>query len=199
MSHLQNKISKAFSLLELLAVVAIVAIMAVLTMPALRSISRAQDMTRAGAILVEQIEKAQQLATSRARPSEIRFYHFQLPGQPDAQYRAIQVFSFDERGEMASPAFPSVMLPGGVALHPLDKFSPILSQAPRSGMSTLPGGTSCSYKAFQFRPDGSPDLPANASFVTAVLESDIPSGRTPANYSCVKVEPVTGRPLLYRP
>lgn len=189
-----------FSLLELLVVMAVIGLLAAMTVPALSSITRGAAIARAGSAMLEQMLLARQLATSKGRVAEVRFFQIPSGAGSGPAYRAMQVCLLDERGTTnnASSATPLVRLPDGVAIHTGATYSPLLSSQPAS-TTTLPGVGSCSYKYIRFRPNGSADLPGSNTFVTAVLESDLATTNTPANYACVNIQPVTGHPSLYRP
>jgi uncharacterized protein (TIGR02596 family) len=189
----------AFTLVELLAVLAILAVLLALVVPAAGTIMRGQEMNRAGALLMDQIQQTRQYANTQARPAELRFYEAARENPDTRLYQGLQIFVLDERGENAAPAGPVMWLPETTALHPAADYSPLLSAALYVGTHTLPSGVACNYRALRFQPSGAPALPAAGAFLTAVPAAELTRGRPPGNFACVKVHPVTGRPVLYRP
>jgi len=164
--------ARAFSLVELLVVISVIAIIAGFAVPAVTTMIRGSSLTQGSQNIADQIVLARQLALSRNRSVEVRFYKFADPESPgenpkDPQtgfFRACQTFEILDNGG-ALPVGALTRLPAGVVMNE-GKLSTILDQRPReqpkSSDPALPdtqAGRNYEYVALRFLPDGSTDLP----------------------------------------
>ena len=200
----------AFSLVELLVVIALVALVSTFAMPAVGSLNRSNEITRAQQIIEQQLVSARGAAVTRNRRVEVRFYKFTGPGAiGNAQtFRAVQAFLIDENNK-ATPTGRIAKLPDSVLLNEVAANSSLLGLADKVNWDatndpqvSLPGvGTSYTAKAFQFRPDGSTCLTAtNMWFVTVHSAINGATAATPpSNFATVQVDPVSGAVRSYRP
>jgi uncharacterized protein (TIGR02596 family) len=176
---------RAFTLVELLAVMAVIAIVIAFAVPAATQIMRGSQLTQGSQQLSDQIGYARQIALSRNRTIEVRFYRFSDPETPGedvtqpslGKWRAIQCFEQLENGAML-PIGPMHRMPRMVIMDG-DKYSTLLNKELRgepklaSLDNTTPElpvevgqrkvGRNYEYISFRFLPDGSTDLPPRAS------------------------------------
>jgi uncharacterized protein (TIGR02596 family) len=222
------KLRRAFTLVELLAVMAVIAIVIAFAVPAATQIMRGSQLTQGSQQLADQLGYARQIALSRNRPIEVRFYRFgdpETPGEDAAKpetgkWRAFQLFEQLENGAVL-PVGPMQRLPRMVVMDG-DKYStlikafnngtPILATSDPTvpelpvevGMRKV--GRNYQYVNFQFRPDGSTNLPtevpqsANDTWhLTLVNLTDENREISKVNYFTVQVDPVSGTLKTFRP
>jgi len=198
-----------FTLVEMLAVLAIMALLMALVGPPLLSSLRAARLTQATQMVLDQFSMARQVATSKNRVVEVRFYRLTSPdaGLSDPAVCALQSFELQDDGS-ATPVGKVSWLPGGVICDSGATLSPVLAAGRAKQWTSadpqvrLPRvNTQYSAWAIRLRPDGSTDLPAGSSwFLTLHTGSDGDNLDTlPSNFSLVQFDPWTGLSLLYRP
>lgn len=206
----------AFSLIELLVVITIIAIIATFSVPAVTGILRGSSITQGSQMLTEQFSLARQLALSKNRSIEVRFYLYADPESPGEsiatnttwQYHAMQLFEVLESGA-AVPIDKLQRLPGIVIMSSRFTFSSLISdngqvaKPPTSKDPELPRGVGRNYNYISFRylPDGSTNLAPTASwFLTIHNLTDKPNGTTPPiNFFTIQVDPVSGATKGFRP
>lgn len=119
---------RAFTLIELLAVIVIMGIMLAIVAPAIVGTMNSSRLTQGGDELYSLISQAQQIASTRGRPIEVRFYKETTSDAGEVSgYRGIMIVSRYEQGES----------------NPSDLTSPLvapLSVVEFGGMTTLPRG-----------------------------------------------------------
>lgn len=205
----------AFTLIELLFVCVVLGILLGLAAPAVGSLLRSSRLNHAAALLVDECNLARQMAMTKNRNVEVRFY--KLPDDDSTQnlqHRAVRLhlWSSDVPDDV-EPAGELKRLPSGVIVSADSRHSTLLdfSNPNRRGLlakpETLPGRDGLVESVgFCFRPDGSTtlepvDLPEGNWFLTFFLEDDSTHPQTglPANFGTLQVEPLTGRVRLYRP
>ena len=217
--HLIPARRSAFSLIELVVVIAIIAIIATFTVPAATGILRGSAITQASQTLTDQISLGRQLALSRNRSIEVRFYQYADPEAPGetlgspstGQWRGMQLFEVVESG-VAIPVDKPVRLPISVVIESNVTFSTLIPATPKSPATTdpeLPRGVAKNYKyaSFRFQQDGSTNLSAASTwFVTIRNLTDTPSGTTmkkanndPINFFTLQIDPVSGAIKGFRP
>jgi uncharacterized protein (TIGR02596 family) len=163
---------RAFSLVELLVVISIIAIIAGFAVPAVTTMIRGSALTQGSQSITDQIILARQVALSRNRSVEVRFYKFadpEIPGEDPKNpqtgfFRACQTFEILDNGG-ALPTGGLTRLPVGVIMNE-DKLSTILKyrplENPKPSDPALPdtqAQRNYQYVALRFLPDGSTDLP----------------------------------------
>lgn len=214
----------AFSLIELIAVISIIALIATFTIPAVGRIMRGSQLTQASGMIVGQINLARQMAMSRNRAVEIRFYRFgdaETPGEnvkvpSTGKFRALQLFEILDNG-VALPLSRVEMLPQNVVFAQSDAglgVSSLIDSA-TAGAPKIPGTTdkaapllprgvehNYEYVAFRFLQDGSTNLrPTDTWYLTLIGLTDklkSPS-QPPPNYFTVQIDPVSGSTRTFRP
>ena len=200
--------ARAFSLIELLVVIALIALMATFAAPAVSSLLRGNEVTRAEQTLVQQFALARQTAIARNRRVEVRLYKFDNPEAlgSDSTFCALQTFVINEDNS-AKPFGRLAKLPASVVLNEAAANSSLLGLADKAWTAqdpqiSLPGiGTSYTAKAFQFRPDGSTGLASGTKwFVTLhAATAGAAASSPPANFATIQVDPVSGAARSYRP
>ncbi len=213
-----------FTLIELLVVMAIIAGLIGLAGPAVSTLMRGSQLTQAAQLLNDQLSLARQVALSKNRTVEVRFYRYgdpETPGENVAQpntgkFRAMQTFEILDSGQaramgkMMSLAGPSVIIDSGKTL------STIIGNA--TGATTWPSkttGTVLNYPipraqlnyeavAFRFQPDGSTNLPPQSKdqlwFLTVHEMNrgdEMPS--PPPNFATIQINPSNGKIRTYHP
>ena len=204
------RVSQAFSLMELLVVIAIIAILAAVALPAMNSSLQAFRMTQGTQMVADQLSQARQVAATRNRVVETRFYGWVEASSGDTvrKFRGLQNFELREDGA-AVPLDRMVKLPQGIILDGGAQLSPLLGSARTKQWTSndqqvnLPGvGTSYETRAIRLRPDGSTDLAAAAQpwFLTLHAENAGDNlSAPPKNFAMIQIDPWTGRSALYRP
>lgn len=202
--------SWAFSLVELLVVMAVIGILTALVVPSVNSMLRGSQLTQGSQMVNDQFGMARQLALSKNRPVEIRFYKLLDPESPgesvgNERFRAIQVFELLESG-MSVAVGKVRWLPNSLLIDGGSALSTVLNQAHRPAVKGVDPiarvGIEYEYAYFRFRPDGSTDLaPATRKwFVTLhhVIDGDN-LGAAPANFFGLQIDPINGHTRTYRP
>jgi len=198
-----------FTLVEVLAVLAIMAVLMAFVGPPLVSSFQSARLTQATQMVLDQFSVARQVATSKNRVVEVRFYRLNNPenGLDEPTFCALQSFELQDDGS-ATPLGKVNWFPGSVICDSGATLSPLLgSDRAKQWTATdtkvrIPRvNTDYSAWAIRLRPDGSTDLPAGSSwFVTLHTGSGGDNQSTlPSNFSLIQFDPWTGLSLLYRP
>ena len=177
----------AFSLVELLVVMAVIAIVIGFAVPAANNLLRGSQLTQGSQTLGDQLAFARQMALSRNRSVEVRFYRYgdlETPGEDVAnratwKFRAFQLFEIAENGA-ALPLNKMVRLPKMVIVDD-DLYSTLLRTSLRGAYKnaandlTAPEipvsfngisvGRSYEYTSFRYLQDGTTDLPPSTKAV----------------------------------
>jgi uncharacterized protein (TIGR02596 family) len=182
------------------------------TVPAVNSSLRGMQLNQATELINDQIRLARQLALTKNHPVEVRFYQYNDPEAPGSggkpTFRALQSFEINDDGT-AKPAGKVYKLPNSVICDSSSSLSPILGSNFKKTWTAIdpivliPGiGTNYSANAFQFRPDGSANLPVTGqqwflTFHYAIAGDNLSS--LPPNYSTIQIDPWNGRSRVFRP
>ena len=204
-THQSNARAGAFSLLEMIVVVAIIILLFLLVAPVTSQALQASRLSTSAANLANELNGARMLAIRLNQPVEVHFLSYsdrQSPGSGVA-YRACQMWV------NGRPNAAVTRLETGVILSTMksggEPWSSILdAQAnARGGDQALPAGfdipsattlTGARHAFFQFRPDGSTNLPGNQQWtVTVIPEKDASRTELPPNFSSIVIDPLNGR------
>jgi len=200
--------TQAFTLLEMLAVMAVAGIIFTLSLTALNSLKRSSGLTNGMNDLVNELARGRQLAITKNRAVEVRFYRDESGAAADQHYRSYQLYEYADDGS-AVAAGKVKWLPGQVILDSNANLSTLLAGSQlKSWTATDPqpslpkSGLNYSAKIFRFRPDGSADLSMSGCQWFVTLHSAVDGDNLsalPSNYATVQVEPVNGQVRYFRP
>ncbi len=190
-----------FTLVELLVVIGVLLLMAVLVVPAVGPLLTGANVSSATEMVADQLSYARQVALSENRPVEVRFYEYSDTAGSDKQGRAMQLWKV--RADGSKVAHGKVMrLPTNIIINPDTAVTRLPSAASTSTLpaaerpGSLPSGSS--LRSFQFRPDGSTNLPPSEKWYVT-LQSENTPGSPAMNFGTVQIEPFTGGVFTYRP
>lgn len=209
--------SRAFSLVEILAVIAIITILVAVSVPAFKSLERAQSLTSGAASVIDELAFARQTALARNRIVEVRLYKRPLnPGPVTAtnpeQFRSFRTVIYDDQAQNFVPLGKLHHLPRGVVMTDKQEFSTLIYPYATPGpgrayrKDTPAGAEELEYQCIRFKPAGETDLDRAGTpdgdkwFLTFKLEKDPEINQKPAmNYVTVMLNPVSGKVRAYRP
>lgn len=189
---------KAFSLIELLIVIAIMAILVSLSVPAMNSIARGSNITRAGQMVGDMVILGRQEAVAKNRDIEVRIIEVSPAPGVAGGLVAVQLWELSDAS--AKPVSRINRLPEGAAISSNTALSPLLKADVSVGNTTNFGSLgNRPYLGFKIRANGklSSSVGMNNNFLTVSATSD--ASAPPENYYTIRVNPVTGRVNIYRP
>lgn len=206
-TSLQRRITKSsgFTLIELLVVITILGILTTMAAPSIVTILSGTNLNRAGQVVSDQFTLARQEAITRNANVIVRFY--QLPKGTTTSWCAIQVLRTTTSNGTTTkvPVQRIQQLPEGIVISSDFTLSPLLNIPNRTGTIDQPPYGNVSYAEFLFRPNGSTEnavIASNAdkagnNFVT--LKNATAKDNPLVNYYTVQVNPLTGKPIIFRP
>ena len=197
----QPALRDGFSLIEMVAVISIIAVITILTVPAVNGYLRGQRLSTASAALAGALGEAQQLAQTRNRTVEVRFYRCTNPETPGsvAAYCGYQILLSDSNGGLSPQRGVTWLGPDVIFAEKAD-FSTVLKDAPTKATEAdaeLPRVKhDYEYAVIRFLPAGGTSLgKASADRwcltlvnETAYTDPDI----LPPNFITVQIDPYTG-------
>lgn len=207
-----------FTLLELLVVIAIIGLIVAVVTPSAASLMRGSQLTQGALMVGEQLHKARQLALSKNRPVEVRFYQYGDAGEQAAgsgsYFRALQLFEVQETGSF-SPLGKVTRIPDSVIIDGGATLSSLIGEASASSKPALAAGSTLNVPlprvgtqynsvSFRFLPGGATDLPKTpgaAWFLTLheLKDGDRLSPVPPSNFFTIQVDPFNGHVKNHRP
>lgn len=193
---------QAFSLIELLTVMAVIVLLMVLTVPAFNGLARAYNLSAASQMVVDTFNLARQTASTQNRWVEARFY--KLPDDTDPAnkvYRAMQLFLVQQTN--LQPLTRVTYFPGSVVIKDdAGAKSTILAHQSGTDKPSLPGyGMNYEYASLRIHPSGYTDLNQTNSWVATLIVSKdaVIANGLPANYAAARIDPASGKVMLFRP
>jgi uncharacterized protein (TIGR02596 family) len=205
----QKRGEGGFTLIELLVGLAVIIALMALVVPAVGPIFRSSGLNKSGALVMDELNLARQLAMTKNRDVEVRFYKLRSSaGGEETYFRAIQLWDpeKDEAVQKVKYLPEPVIISEDPALSPLLDHSNPGRSGLRQGTADLPSEENAEYVSFIFRATGGTNLaPVDPSdglwFLTLLLRNDPveEASGIPANYFTAQVEPVTGRVRSHRP
>jgi uncharacterized protein (TIGR02596 family) len=214
------RLQRGFTLVEMLAVIGVIALITLAVVPQVFSTLNATKLTSAGDTVLGQISLARQMAVSRNREIEMRFYYYAEPGFVGTEQLIKAIALVEPVPSMvtgagagattrvvAEPVMETYYLPAGIAISRTSNLSPLLasgSSGQRDVERLVRKAVDAAYYAIRFFPDGSTDisLQPNRCYLTIGEErlvSQSGSTSTPDNFYAVQVDPLTGRVRSFRP
>jgi uncharacterized protein (TIGR02596 family) len=210
---------RAFSLIEILVVVGIITILLVLAAPTLSTAFKGSKLVQGSEAVRNFLAAARQTALKNNVSVEVRFYKFDDPDTPESTesitaYRMYQVqldyTANDPLTANLKYVEPTnlVKLPSGVVLSPDEDQSTLLGTSVKTGQERVKGidpandEMNVTFVAFQFRPDGSLNLPVDRKwFMTLMNREEFirDTSDTPSNYVCLQMNPYNGEVRWLQP
>lgn len=205
---------RGFSLLELLTVVAVMAIAVALIAAPVTQIARASGIGQAGDQILASLSQARQIAASRNRTVEVRFYKYSEASgaseRADGRFRALQLFVLDPspQGPTTNAVTKIQPMPATVYIASSTALSSLLDPAVTAstagstlGVEIPSRGLNYSASTFRVYPDGSTSFTNSQPMFVTVVPANTPDEATlpPANYATIVLEPSNGKVRLHRP
>lgn len=188
----------AFSLVELLAVTAVIVLLLGMGGLGLNQILQSSRMDQAGRMLVDEINFARQLATSRNRDVELRFIERSRNGVPS--FHGLQSGWYDSAGTFV-PATRLTRLPDGILFSERPELSSMIGLLP----ATNSPAPNLRHVAIAIGPAGfleaQPGIGLNQPWFVTILR-DRDSGKAIGSiddFVTIQIDPWTARPSIYRP
>jgi uncharacterized protein (TIGR02596 family) len=216
--------SHGFTLIEMLVVIGIVALLLVVAAPAMFKGVQATKLSGAGERLLGALSEAQQMASSRNHPVEMRFYKYNGLFPDSVAFRGYQLFRIStnagSNAEVATKISECAKLPDGIMISTAANLSPILSGAgiadsPNAAGMTNSGVIGATYIAIRFMTDGTCrkvgtsnqglatlTIPPPPDFFMTIVEDDgkaYSGTAVPKNFFTIQTDPWTGKSRSYRP
>jgi uncharacterized protein (TIGR02596 family) len=189
-----------FSLLELLFVLAIGAILVGVVATSYASTMQAVAVTTSADLIRDLFSEARASAVAQNMDVEVRIYNLAPTAGATPIYCALQLHRVNSDG--TTPALTKILfLPQGAAIDATTTHSSLIA----SNTQIAPPDASDPYlnaqtRVFHFLANGATDLaPSTTWFLTVRSATQSDPAHFPANWACVRVDPVTGRPQIYRP
>ncbi len=203
----------AFSMIELLTVMTLISILAAATVPALRGTLDGVTLSGAAGVVESEFSLARQAAMSRNLPVEVRFYEHD-DGNGLAWRAIASVIPAAASGETSDEwVSRGKVLPGNIVADDAQDFSTVISKAapisaePEAPWSAVESSSAPNllkgktYVGFQFRPDGSMNLPNGQPWCVTLrgYHRQAVGGAPAANYISLVFDALTGRTMVHQP
>ncbi len=188
--------ASGFTLLEILVTMTVALLLLYLALAGFTRLIESNAIDGGAQTIIDCLAEARQDALAQNMTVEVRLYAAAIGNG----YSVLQLHAHNADG--TTPAIsPPVILPTNVVIDATAAHSSLVTTnaqtpAPDPGDSRLTPQTRC----FHFLPNGSTDLASTGQWTLTVrAESQSDPARFPANWACVTLDPVTGRPQVYRP
>jgi uncharacterized protein (TIGR02596 family) len=192
--------ASGFTLLEMLLVLVVMAVLLALATEGYRATAKAYAVTTGADLLSDALSEARTSAVAQNSAVEVRIYDAAPPSGGAPVYDALQLHWLKADGTTPPVTHP-VLLPAWVVIDATAAYSPLIASNPQTAKPD-PGDArlNADTRVFHYLPDGSTDLnPATNWFLTVRPAGQPGSAALPSNWACVRVDPATGRPQIYRP
>jgi uncharacterized protein (TIGR02596 family) len=192
--------SGSFTLLETLLVVTVVAIVLAIVISAYNSSAQATAVTTGATMIDDALTQARAGAIARNTTVEVRIYDLPTSSSGGAVYDALQLHWVNATNS-TPPMSSAVFLPSWVVIDATATHSPLIAQNPETATPDANDARLNSQtRVFHFLPDGTTDLnPATNWFMTVRVANQSDPANFPSNWACIRVDPTTGLPQIYRP
>ena len=205
---------RGFSLIEILIVITVMAVLLALVSSVSTSSLRSARVSEAARGLADEFAHASMEAVRTNRPVHFRLYRFTDAdlGHTVPTVRAYQLLVLDTATQSYRPIGPLHRLgesiqvhdhPEGSTLLGLTEKTPDFNGADPSSLTDpeLSGLGDYTYYSFEFRPDGSTNLPKDGTWGLVVAWVPNPaspaSSDIPKNYRALTINPFTGAVRRY--
>jgi len=200
-----------FTLVELLVTMVIIMLLAVMAAPAVSKISRGFVVDTSARRIVDELNLARQIAQTKNCLVQVRLYKLPDINQPSASspsvYRAMQLFQVANNGTNALGKVtyidnPAIISSTSNTSSLMDDSITALQEQSSSGQPPLPNvQLNYKYRVFQFKPDGSTDLPMSGTWFLSVHAQNDPllGNGLPLNFATIQIDPQSGRTKVFRP
>jgi len=184
---------KGFSLIEILMVIVVLSIVAALTLPAISGMQRSYELSKASALVRDNLQLARQLAITRNSQIVASICKVQ-DAQGSESFNTILISRVNDSGGIEDILKP-VRLPEGICIVEDDEWSSLMN-APSANVVFRSGTVPA--RQIGFKANGSTTLAASSNwFLTLYFQRD---GSVPGpNFSTLAMDPVTGRVFVYQP
>lgn len=232
LTQMKAKKTQGFSLIELLVVVGVIAFMLVLSAPTMSAAFKGSRMNQGAEAVRNFMIQAHQASLKYNMPIEVRFYKYDDPETPETTehilgYR-MYVVKLDLKNpdptsqkllfvdptrlgmdpEVSTAPLSITKLPPGVVLSTNVAQSSLLGPNVTQGKEPVKNvdpdnaAMEVDYFAFQYRADGTVNLPTDRKwFMTVLNRDDYLKGQedTPGNYVCLQLNPYNGEVRWLQP
>jgi uncharacterized protein (TIGR02596 family) len=197
----------AFTLIELLVVMALVAIVLAFAVPGMVGMFKGNKITQAAQMIEGRLALARQVAITKNRPVEVRFYSFHDPETPgsDRAFRGMQAFEVSPSNEL-TPVDKLTVLPASVVMDSKTVYSSLFDEGKKrkqysGGIPISRVGTEYDYFCMRFRPDGTTDLDSSAGPWFVTIHDELPGAaeKLPDNFATIQIDPFSGSVKTFRP
>lgn len=202
---------RGFSLVEMLVVLALIAILITLGSQVSTSVLRSTELSTEAAELADELSRASLESIKRNQPVQFRFYRFVDEFASDQPLvRGYQILNLDSETGSYRELERIRFLKSGIAIHESTEASTILTLPERSPVTRpessdlsdsldrvsdpeLPAITPYTYYQFEFRPDGSTNLPKDQAWgLVITYHKDGVIGEVSRDFRALGINPFTG-------
>lgn len=202
--------SRGFSLLELLLVLAIMTVVMTTGSMVSNSVYQSSILSRDVETLANELARASLDSIRTNRPIQVRFYRFtdQMESNMPPRVSAYQILTLDPETQSYRQLSKIRFLSQGVSLYENTAASTILTlpqSQPFTGHGSgkvsdppLPTIAPYTYYEFEFRPNGSTNLPKDKTWgLVLSVGEQAARNATPRNYRALGINPFTGAVKMY--
>jgi len=198
---------RAFTLVELLAVLGIMLLMAGVVVPAMSSLSRANELSNASRLVSNMLTIARTEAVTKRM--KMRFAVVRnWQDQPDANFRKMSIWKQESDQADWVQITKWEQVPQGVVFDtnptldsPAALSGNLLSDTEANAFSATVNGKNVDLQYAEFYPNGSASMPAMTGFdIWLVLSATTPStDEASSNWAKITTSALTGRVKVERP